>query len=308
MGRGRKKRGDPIDGVLLLDKPQGLTSNRALQRCRALINARKGGHTGALDPLATGLLPLCFGQATKISSFLLDEGKTYAVCALAGVTTDTGDADGSVLETREVSLSEAGLRSVLEEFIGEYDQVPPMYSALKVNGQPLYKLARQGIEIERKARRVTAYDIRFRSMDAPGFCFEIDCSSGFYVRSLVEDIGRELGCGAHVTSLRRVRVGKLDVRDAVSLEAFEACNSREERIEHLISADIMLGRFPAARLDGVQCQQVKHGQSVVLPPEAVSSPGWVRIYDSRDRFLGLGTLDSEGNLAPRRLFIQQENA
>ncbi|MCP4009782.1 MAG: tRNA pseudouridine(55) synthase TruB, partial [Proteobacteria bacterium] len=161
MSRGKKRRGEPIDGVLLLDKQQGITSNKALQQCRYLINAQKGGHTGALDPLATGLLPLCFGQATKVSSFLLDTDKTYAVTATLGKITDTGDADGEVIETTPVKLQEQDIRSACEKYIGEYDQVPPMYSALKVNGQPLYKLARQGITIERKARRVSAFDIRY---------------------------------------------------------------------------------------------------------------------------------------------------
>ena len=234
MGRGRNKKGVPINGVLLLDKQQGITSNKALQQCRYLINAQKGGHTGALDPLATGLLPLCFGQATKVSSFLLDSDKTYEVTATLGKITDTGDADGKVIESAAVQVTEQDVKNAIESFIGEYDQVPPMYSALKVNGQPLYKLARQGIEIERKARRVNAYDIRYASLESDELSFEVDCSSGFYVRSLVEDIGRKLSCGAHVKSLRRSRIGKLSVADAITFADFEACEDNQARIRKLI--------------------------------------------------------------------------
>jgi tRNA pseudouridine55 synthase len=303
MSIGRKKKGFAIDGVLLLDKAPGITSNKALQQCRYLINAQKGGHTGALDPLATGLLPLCFGQATKVSSFLLDSNKSYAVGAVLGEVTDTGDADGKLLKSSAVDVSESDIRAAIVKFIGEYDQVPPMYSALKVNGQPLYKLARQGIEIERKARRVTAFDIRFCGFQDKELSFEVDCSSGFYVRSLVEDLGVELGCGAHVRTLRRTRIGKLSVSDAITAKQFEACESNETRIEKLIPADEMLDKFPAVPLDAEQCIELKHGRLVTLVDKDLPADQWVRAYDASARFLGLGLITADGQLAPKRLFI-----
>jgi len=303
MGRGRKRRGEPIDGVLLLDKQQGITSNKALQQCRYLINAQKGGHTGALDPLATGLLPLCFGQATKVSSFLLDSDKTYAVSATLGEIRDTGDADGKVLERVAVSVSELEVKNALDSFIGEYDQVPPMYSALKVNGQPLYKLARQGIEIERKARRVTAYDIRYAGLEGVTLSFEVDCSSGFYVRSLVEDVGRMLGCGAHVKTLRRTRIGKLDVEDALTFNELEACTDAQTRIDKLIAADLLLEKFPRVSLSIEQQVELQYGRVVNLVNTSNAELPWVRIYGPEQTFLGLGKLNAQGQLAPKRLFV-----
>lgn len=306
MSRGRKKKGNPIDGVLLLDKPGGMTSNRALQHCKHLIAAQKGGHTGSLDPLATGLLPLCFGQATKVSSFLLGSDKTYEVGVTLGQITDTGDADGEVIESRPVDVSEADVKQVLLSFIGEYDQVPPMYSALKVNGQPLYKLARQGIVIERKSRRVTAFDIRFSSLKAGVFCFEVDCSSGFYVRSLVEDIGEKLGCGAHVKTLRRTRIEQLYVEDAISLSDFEAMGETAIRIAKLVAADTMITRFSPIELDEAQTTELNFGRAVQLAdlPLQHQSDDWLRLYGPQRRFLGLGKINAQGQLLPKRLFVQ----
>lgn len=306
MNRGRKKKGNPIDGVLLLDKPGGMTSNRALQRCKYLIAAQKGGHTGALDPLATGLLPLCFGQATKVSSFLLGSDKTYQVSVTLGQVSDTGDADGEIIQIRPVKVSESDLRQVLSDFIGEYDQVPPMYSALKVNGQPLYKLARQGIVIERKSRRVTAFDIRFMSCLGSQFSFEVDCSSGFYVRSLVEDIGEKLGCGAHVKTLRRTRIEQLYVEDAITLSDFEALGEADSRIEKLVAADTMITRFAPIELDEGQAVELNFGrtvQLVTIPPQH-QEDSWFRLYGPQKRFLGLGKINPQGLLVPKRLFVQ----
>ena len=303
MGRGRKKKGEPINGVLLLDKQQGITSNKALQQCRHLINAQKGGHTGALDPLATGLLPLCFGQATKVSSFLLDSDKTYAVTATLGIITDTGDADGRVIESIAVQVTEQEVKKAVEQFIGEYDQVPPMFSALKVNGQPLYKLARQGIEIERKARRVSAYDIRYGGLNGDVLAFEVDCSSGFYVRSLVEDIGRTLACGAHVKTLRRSRIGKLSVLDAITFDEFERCVDIQERIKKLIPADLLLDKFPGVTLDSEQQAEIQYGRIVPLDNNTHSAAPWVRIYGPENVFLGLGNINAQGQLSPKRLFV-----
>jgi tRNA pseudouridine55 synthase len=303
MGRGRKKQGEPIDGVLLLDKQHGITSNKALQQCRHLINAQKGGHTGALDPLATGLLPLCFGQATKVSSFLLDSDKTYEVTATLGQITDTGDADGKVIERATVQVAEQEVKNAIESFIGEYDQVPPMYSALKVNGQPLYKLARQGIEIERKARRVSAYDIRYGALDGDVLAFEVDCSSGFYVRSLVEDIGRMLACGAHVRTLRRNRIGKLSVADAITFAEMEGCKDDQTRIRKLIPADQLLDKFPGVTLDCEQQVELQYGRVVPLENNTHPEAPWIRIYGPENVFLGLGKIDAQGQLAPKRLFV-----
>lgn len=305
MSRRRKKKGQPIDGVLLLDKPSGMTSNRALQRCKHLLDAQKGGHTGALDPLATGLLPLCFGQATKVSSFLLGSNKTYEVSVTLGEITDTGDADGEVLETRPVNVSEQQVGEAMQGFIGAYDQVPPMYSALKVNGQPLYKLARQGITIERKARRVTAFDIRFVGLENPILSFDVDCSSGFYVRSLVEDLGEMLGCGAHVRTLRRTRIEALDVTSALTLDAFEDLQQGDERILALNRADHMVRRFEAVQLDDFQSSELKFGRAVKLSelPRRAGEDDWLRLYAPQNVFLGLGKINTAGLLAPKRLFV-----
>jgi len=305
MSRGRKKKGNPIDGVLLLDKPGGMTSNRALQHCKHLIVAQKGGHTGALDPLATGLLPLCFGQATKVSSFLLGSDKTYDVGVTLGHITDTGDADGEIIESRLIDVSEADIQGVIAGFIGEYDQVPPMYSALKVNGQPLYKLARQGIVIERKARRVTAFDIRFIALQGNELSFSVDCSSGFYVRSLVEDIGEQLGCGAHVKTLRRTRIERLEIDDAISLGAFEALETSEQRIQKLQAADRMITRFISVSLDEWQSRELKFGRAIQLsePPDLRNKEDWLRLYGPNQVFLGLGKMNPQGYLAPKRLFV-----
>lgn len=302
MSRRKKTRGQPIDGVLLLDKPGGMTSNQALQKCRLLIDARKGGHTGALDPLATGLLPLCFGQATKVSSFLLGSEKSYLVGARLGEVTDTGDADGKVVESRLVEVDISSLGQALRGFVGVYDQVPPIYSALKVNGQPMYKLARQGIDVERKPRRVTAFNIRLLSYQSPDFVFEVDCSSGFYVRSLVTDIGTALGCGAHVTSLRRTRIKQIELAQAISLEAFVDAQTPERRLQYLRPADSLLGDLPPVELDAARGVDIQHGRSVAI--EMAASPQqWVRMYGPEQRFLGLGEVTAPGQLAPRRIFV-----
>ena len=225
--------------------------------------------------------------------------------ARLGEISDTGDADGEVLDTRPVDVTLQQVLSVLESFLGEYDQVPPMYSALKVNGQPLYKLARQGIEVERKPRRVSAYDIRFAGLGDNQLSFEVDCSSGFYVRSLVEDIGEKLGCGAHVTSLRRTRIAQLELRDAMTLADFEACESIEARIARLIPADSLLVTFPRVELDAQGSADLKQGRlvSAEVSGEFQDDARWVRIYGPDMEFIGLGQINASGQLAPKRLFI-----
>lgn len=208
--------------MLLLDKPAGMSSNAALQKAKWLFNAAKAGHTGTLDPMATGLLLLCFGKATKFAGALLDADKAYRATVQLGVTTDTADAEGRVLETRPVEVSQARAQEALARFTGEIEQVPPMYSALKRDGKPLYKYAREGIEVERAPRRVTIHELRLLSWQEDRFDIEVACSKGTYVRTLAADIGAALGCGAHLSALRRTRIGRFDVSDAITLAALEA--------------------------------------------------------------------------------------
>lgn len=299
--RGRK--GQPINGVLLLDKPTGITSNKALQICRYIIDAQKGGHTGALDPLATGLLPLCFGQATKISSYLLGSDKSYQVKATLGKTTDTGDADGQVTATQDVNISLSQLKDAARKFVGEYAQTPPMYSAIKVQGQPLYKLARQGITVERKARNVSAYAINSIQLQDDQFTFDLDCSSGFYVRSLVEDIGNILKCGAHVTQLRRTKIGSLKIDTGITIDHFKNLPDQPARLNKLLPADTLISYMPKLVLDLQQETAIKYGQLVYLDKPAFNQEeSLFRLYNQDQLFLGLGTQNTDGELKAKRLF------
>lgn len=286
-----------VDGVLLLDKPLRLTSNDALQKARRLYNAAKAGHTGTLDPLATGLLPLCFGEATKFAGELLDADKTYIACVQLGVTTDTADAEGQVLETRPVAVAEAELLAVLERFRGEIDQVPPMYSALKRDGRPLYEYARAGIEIERAARRVTIHEIRLLAWHGDKFDIEVACSKGTYIRTLAADIGAALGCGAHLAALRRTRIGALDIGDAVGLDVLEALDTAE-RDSRLHPADALLAKLPKAELGEADTQRVLHGQGVRWAGEGGAR---YRLMACDGRFLGVGEMSADGWLNPKRL-------
>ncbi|MBN9421674.1 MAG: tRNA pseudouridine(55) synthase TruB, partial [Candidatus Accumulibacter sp.] len=237
-----------VDGVLLLDKPSGMTSNDALQKARRLFSAAKAGHTGTLDPLATGLLPVCFGEATKFSSDLLDADKTYEADVLFGVTTDTGDAQGAVLEQRAVAFDRAALDAVLERFRGPISQIPPMYSALKRDGKPLYELARQGIEVERAARAVTIHELALLSFEGERCRLRVCCSKGTYIRTLAEDIGAALGCGAHLTALRRTVVGPLTLIGAATLDELAALDESARPL-HLQAPDALLQTLPVVRLD-----------------------------------------------------------
>lgn len=293
-----------VDGVLLLDKSLGMTSNDALQKARRLFNAAKAGHTGTLDPLATGLLPLCFGEATKFAGELLDADKTYVAKVQLGVRTDTADAEGQILETRPVEASEADLRQVLERFVGTIDQVPPMHSALKRDGRPLYELARQGIEVERPARRVTIYAITMTAWDGDRFDMEVACSKGTYIRTLAEDIGAALGCGAHLAALRRTRIGTLAIGDAIGLESLEALDMTG-RDGLLAPADALLAPLPRADLDAAGTGRVLHGQGVRWQGEAGRR---YRYYSEKGEFLGVGELTADGWLNPRRLVASSENA
>lgn len=298
---GIKRSWQRVDGVLLLDKPSGMTSNSALQSARRLFSAAKAGHTGTLDPLATGLLPICFGEATKFSADLLDADKTYEADLLFGVTTDTGDADGEVVSRRSVNFARAELEAALVRFHGLIRQIPPMYSALKRDGQPLYKLARQGIEVERAAREVTISSLQLiEYIESAGErCrLRVSCSKGTYIRTLAEDIGEVLGCGAHLTALRRVAVGDLRIDEAVTLDQLQEL-SEESRAHCLMPPDALLQSLPAVYLDPEAMSTFVHGNPV-NPRTAQGFSGKCRVY-GEDRLLGLGEADTEGWVHPRRL-------
>lgn len=302
MGR-RRNRGRNISGVLLLDKPEGITSNKALQEIKFLFKAAKAGHTGSLDPLATGLLPICFGEATKMSAFLLDADKHYRVKVKLGETTTTGDAEGEILETASTDgVTEAALLKVLQEFIGEQQQLPPMYSAIKHKGERLYKLARQGIEVERKHRTIHLHSLNLLSFDLPEFEMDVHCSKGTYVRTLAEDIGAKLGCGAYVSGLRRTGVGPFDDQSMVTLEQvredFEA-RRFAEMDALLLPLESALSDWPEINLTADAAFYLKQGQPVLVPKAPTS--GWVRLYANEVDFLGVGQILDDGRVAPKRL-------
>jgi tRNA pseudouridine55 synthase len=292
-----------VDGVLLLDKPNGIGSNAALQKARWLYNAAKAGHTGTLDPLATGLLPLCFGEATKFAGELLDADKAYRATLRLGVTTDTADAEGRILTTLPVSVSERQLRDAMAGFVGAIEQVPPMYSALKRDGKPLYEYARAGIELERAARRITIHSLALVSFAGDEAVLDVDCSKGTYIRTLAADLGARLGCGAHLTALRRTRIGGLDLAAATTLAQLEAL-AVDERDARLASADALLASMPAALLDGDETRQITHGQ-------AIRHDGRVgeryRLYGHDGEFLGLGEIGADGRLHARRLVASRQD-
>lgn len=285
-----------VDGVLLLDKPLGLTSNDALQKARRLFSAAKGGHTGTLDPLATGLLPLCFGEATKFSADLLDADKTYEAVVRLGICTDTGDAEGTVIATATVDVSKDYIFRVLRQFTGAIRQIPPMHSALKRNGRPLYELARQGIEVERESRMVTIHAIDCLSFGGDSLTLRIACSKGTYIRVLAADIGRALGCGAHLAGLRRTRVGDLDLGAAVTLAHLESLD-KAGRASCLQPVDALLRSLPSATLEGKAAERFRHGNPVDLP---AGLSGKVRIYVD-GTLIGVGEPAPDGRLWPRRL-------
>jgi tRNA pseudouridine55 synthase len=290
-----------LDGVLLLDKALGISSNHALQAARRLFNAEKAGHTGTLDPLATGLLPLCFGEATKFSGELLDADKRYVATVQLGVTTDTADAEGVVLERRPVDVSRDSAAAVMEAFVGEIEQVPPMHSALKRDGKPLYEYARAGIELERAARRVSIHELRLLEWmaDPAGdrFVFEVCCSKGTYVRTLAADIGARLGCGAHLAALRRTGIGDLGATQAHSLEALAAL-SGDARDALLKPPDALLSGLSSACLDPDDSARLRHGQAVRWSAEGGTR---LRVYDHEQRFIGLCRQSGDGWLRPQRL-------
>jgi tRNA pseudouridine55 synthase len=296
----RRKRGDAVDGVLLLDKPAGLTSNAALQTARRLLAAAKGGHTGTLDPLARGLLPLAFGEATKFAADLLEADKTYEASVRLGVRTTSGDADGEVLQTRPVEVTRAQLDAALMRFTGPIMQVPPMTSALKRDGKALYEYARAGIEVERAPRAVTVHRIDVMAFDGTTVGLVIECSKGTYVRTLADDLGEALGCGAHLSALTRTRVGDLTLDRAVSLEALEAMPAAARR-DRLLPVDTLLARLPRVALGERQARAFLHGGGIDVGPQYAGGPGRKRVYGPDERLLGLAELDDHGLLNPRRL-------
>ncbi len=301
----KRKSGLNVHGILLLDKRLGVSSNKALQEVRRLFNANKAGHTGSLDPLATGLLPLCFGEATKVSAMMLDDNKRYQVVVQLGVMTDTGDAEGEVIKTMVVpDIEEDTLMRCLQQFHGEIDQVPPMYSALKHNGKKLYELAREGITIERKARRISIFELKLLASSLVGqdktnqLVLEVFCSKGTYIRSLAEDLGDALGVCGTVLALRRLEAGMFNIAQAKTIEQLTAMSAEE--LQHaLIAIDSPLQAFPAVCLSELQTVAIKYGQSVQLV--AGSIEGTVRLYHD-EVFLGLGEMLLDGKIAPKRLF------
>ncbi|MDE0309549.1 MAG: tRNA pseudouridine(55) synthase TruB [Acidiferrobacterales bacterium] len=296
----RHKEPAAVSGILLFDKPSAISSNAALKEVKSLLHVRKAGHTGNLDPIATGLLPICIGEATKAAGFFLDADKCYRTVVKFGESTTTGDREGDVIERRPVMLTKQKILRILDEFVGEYDQLPPMYSAVKINGEPLYKYARQGIEIQRKTRRVRVYRIKLLNLDDSKIEIELTCSSGYYVRVLAHQIGERLGCGAHVESLRRIGVGILHVNDSYSRDEIEQIESVEQRRELLIPCDQTLTHLPKVDLSSDAAYYLCRGQAVRagnLPPEGV-----VRLYEDSVGFLGIGTSLGDGRVAPKRLF------
>ncbi len=289
-----------VDGVLLLDKPPGMSSNAALQAARRLYRAEKGGHSGTLDPLATGLLPCLFGEATKFGAELLDADKTYAAEIALGVTTTTGDAEGAILERRPVALGTAEVERVLARFHGRISQVPPAYSALKHEGRPLYKYARAGEVVERPPRAVTIHELALRRFGGDRLDVTVRCSKGTYVRTLAEDLGRELGCGAHVAGLRRTAVGRFAIADAVGLSALEALGP-DARDAHLQPLDALVGHLPVLAVAEPEAARFRCGQAVAAPSLAAGAR--FRVYHADGAFIGIGEIDG-GALRPHRLVRQ----
>jgi len=301
----RRRKGRNISGIVLLDKPLGITSNRALQIVKRLYNAAKAGHTGSLDPLATGLLPLCLGEATKVSGFLLDADKVYLATLKLGVKTFSADAEGEIIETRPVeNYSKKQINAAIEPFLGEIEQVPPMHSALKVDGQPLYKLAHQGIVVERKSRPVHIFDIQVLRHKGDEMDIEVHCSKGTYIRTLAEDIGEKLGCGAHLSALRRTESGPFHLEESITLEELEQQakeNGFDELDSHLMPAEEALDDWDSVDLSADAAFYICRGQAVQVPN--APTEGLVRLFSEEKGFLGIGEIMDDGRVKPNRLFV-----
>ena len=300
-----RKRGRDIHGVFLLDKPQGMSSNDIMQKVKRIFQANKAGHTGALDPLATGMLPICLGEATKFSQFLLDADKRYLVTAKLGERTDTSDAEGQIVETREVKVKTPEILTALEQFRGNILQVPTMFSALKHNGKPLYEYARQGITVEREARPITIFELNFIEYNAPYLTLEVHCSKGTYIRTLVDDLGEVLGCGGHVTMLRRTAVADYPTEKMLDWHALQ--NLAEQQDLALLDAlllpmDTAVAKLPTLTLDESQTQGIGFGQRVKFD-NSNSLQGQVRLFSHENRFLGVAVIDENNVIRPQRLVV-----
>lgn len=302
LSRRRTRRA--IDGVLLLDKPYGITSQAAVTRARNRLDAAKTGHTGTLDPMATGLLPLAFGEATKFAQALLDADKAYCATVRLGTTTTTGDLEGEVLSTQPVDVDRIRIEAAITQFRGEIEQTPPMYSALKHAGKPLYEYARAGTEIERSPRRITVTALDIEAWEGEEVRLRIECSKGTYVRVLAEDIGRALGCGATLAALHRTRVGRFRVEDAVTLEAWSQMNEAQ-MLATLLPVDVLLAGVPSFKLDAEQSLRMCLGQAVELA--CAMDAGLVRVYGPDANFLGVADASPEGRLQPRRMISTGSN-
>jgi tRNA pseudouridine55 synthase len=295
----KRKSGLNVHGIILLDKRLGVSSNKALQEVRRLFNANKAGHTGSLDPLATGLLPLCFGEATKVSALMLDDDKRYQVTMKLGVMTDTGDAEGQVIETKPVpELSIEQIQCCLAKFMGLQAQVPPMYSALKLNGKKLYELAREGITVERAPRQITIYELHLLDATFDTLTLDVACSKGTYIRSLAEDLGHDLGCGATVTALRRTQAGQFLLANAKTIEQLSTL-TYDELQANLMACDKPLEKLPALHLSEQQAKAISYGQDIDI--ESQKSESDYRLY-ADGLFLGLGEYGINGKLHPKKLF------
>ncbi|MEK2095667.1 tRNA pseudouridine(55) synthase TruB [Vibrio parahaemolyticus] len=307
----RRRKGRPINGVILLDKPTGISSNDALQKVKRIYFAEKAGHTGALDPLATGMLPICLGEATKFSQFLLDSDKRYRVIAKLGERTNTSDSDGEVVETRPVDVTLEKLEASIEKFRGESDQVPSMFSALKYQGKPLYEYARKGIEVPRESRKITVYEIILHRFEGDEVEMEVHCSKGTYIRTIVDDLGEMLGCGAHVTMLRRTAVAKYPYEKMVTLEQLNELLEQAHREEIaprelldplLMPMDTAVEDLPEVNLIPELADMVQHGQPVQVLGEP--EQGALRLTMGEERlFIGVGEMNDDGKIAPKRLVV-----
>lgn len=315
----RRRKGRPVNGVILLDKPLGLSSNDALQKVKRIFNAAKAGHTGALDPLATGMLPICLGEATKFSQFLLEADKVYRVTAKLGVRTTTSDADGEVVESHPVTSSEEQIRQACLSFEGNSKQVPSMFSALKYQGKPLYHYARQGIDVPREARDITIFSLEISRITADEVDMQVHCSKGTYIRSLVDDIGQMLGCGAYVSALHRTRVADYPIDQVFTLEQLRALREHIDPDQHdlmddshfesldslLLPMDSAVKNLPAVTLESEPRRYFSNGNPVNFAgPDALALNQQVRVYQAEPaQFLGVGEIDGDGKVAPKRVVV-----
>ncbi|ASI95574.1 MULTISPECIES: tRNA pseudouridine(55) synthase TruB [Vibrio] len=312
----RRRKGRPINGVILLDKPTGISSNDALQKVKRIYFAEKAGHTGALDPLATGMLPICLGEATKFSQFLLDSDKRYRVIAKLGERTDTSDSDGEVVETRPIDVNLEKLEACIDTFRGESDQVPSMFSALKYQGKPLYEYARKGIEVPRESRKITVYEIVLHRFEGDEVEMEVHCSKGTYIRTIVDDLGEMLGCGAHVTMLRRTGVAKYPYEKMVTLEQLNELLEQAHRDEVapkelldplLLPMDTAVEDLPEVNLNAELTNLVQHGMPVQVFGAPEGTP--IRMTSGEDKlFIGVAEVNDDGKVAPKRLVVFRDEA